>query len=92
MAINDQAPPLADADSEADDITIMLAGNRLRLITQGVALRDTLIGLIEGARHSLKLYYYIFADDGSGVLVRDALVAARARISGDSEHGDRPAT
>ena len=79
MAINDQAPPLADADSEADDITIMLAGNRLRLITQGVALRDTLIGLIEGARHSLKLYYYIFADDGSGVLVRDALVAARGR-------------
>ena len=79
MAINDQAPPLPRADSEADDITIMLAGNRLRLITQGTALRAALIGLIEEARHSLKLYYYIFADDGSGVLVRDALVAALAR-------------
>ncbi|MEQ6334932.1 cardiolipin synthase B [Sphingobium sp. MK2] len=79
MAINDQAPAPADTDSEADDISIMLAGNRLRLITQGTALRAALIGLIEGARHSLKLYYYIFADDGSGMLVRDALVAARRR-------------
>jgi len=79
MAINDQTLTPADTDSEADDIRIMLAGNRLRLITQGGALRAALIGLIEGARHSLKLYYYIFADDGSGMLVRDALVAARGR-------------
>tara|TARA_R110000787_G_scaffold13410_3_gene42104 strand:+ start:11052 stop:12266 length:1215 start_codon:yes stop_codon:yes gene_type:complete len=79
MAINEQAPAPPQADSETDDISMMLAGNRLRLITQGTALREALIDLIEGARDSLKLYYYIFSADGSGQLVRDALVAARGR-------------
>ena len=78
MAINEQAPAPPQADSETDDISMMLAGNRLRLITQGTALREALIDLIEGARNSLKLYYYIFSADGSGQLVRDALVAAGA--------------
>lgn len=69
----------APACTEADDIRLSLHGNHLRLIADGPALRDALIALIDGARHSLKLYYYIFAGDGSGTLVRDALIAARDR-------------
>ncbi|MBZ9647530.1 cardiolipin synthase B [Sphingobium sp. 3R8] len=69
----------ASACAQADDIRLDLHGNHLRLIAEGPALRDTLIALIDGAQHSLKLYYYIFAADGSGTLVRDALIAARRR-------------
>jgi cardiolipin synthase len=69
----------AGAHSGTPDIAVTLDGNHLRLITNGAALFDALVALIAGARTSLKLYYYIFAGDGSGVKVRDALIAARAR-------------
>ncbi|SCW53661.1 cardiolipin synthase [Sphingobium faniae] len=75
MATNQPAPPA----QEMDGIRLTLDGNVLRVIDQGPALRDALIDLIDGARKSLKLYYYIFAADGSGRLVLDRLVAARAR-------------
>lgn len=38
-----------------------------------------LIDLIGGAQVSVKLYYYIFASDDSGALVRDALIDALGR-------------
>ena len=90
MATNDPvrsaAPPLTDPDVEGartgghdDDIVAKLAGNRLRLISDGTELRRTLIALIDGARESLKLYYYIFGADESGHMVRDALIAACGR-------------
>lgn len=69
----------ADAHGPAPDIAVTLDGNHLRLIVDGAPLLDTLVALITDARTSLKLYYYIFASDGSGTKVRDALVAARAR-------------
>jgi cardiolipin synthase len=72
--VNTDTPPAI-----TDEIQLDLHGNHLRLIADGPTLRDTLIDLIEGARHSLKLYYYIFADDGSGTVVRDAMIAARRR-------------
>lgn len=75
MATVDPAPSRV----QADDIRLNLKGNHLRLIADGPALRDALVALIDGARHSLKLYYYIFAADGSGTIVRDALIAARRR-------------
>jgi cardiolipin synthase len=40
---------------------------------------DALLALIEGARACLKVAFYIFATDESGVRVRDALVAAARR-------------
>ena len=79
MATAKPVPPPGASASGAPDIHAALAGNHLRLITRGMALRDALIALIDGARSSLKLYYYIFAADESGTLVRDALIAARAR-------------
>lgn len=60
-------------------ISLSIRGNRLTVIETGPALRQALISLIDGAVHSLKLYYYIFADDESGRMVLDRLVAARQR-------------
>ncbi|QGP77870.1 phospholipase D-like domain-containing protein [Sphingobium sp. CAP-1] len=79
MATVKPAPAPAAPRPRMDAISANLAGNRLRLIADGPGLRDALVALIADARHSLKLYYYIFAADGSGTLVRDALIAARAR-------------
>jgi len=60
-------------------ISLSIRGNRLTIIETGPALRQALIDLIDGAVQSLKLYYYIFADDESGQMVLDRLVAARQR-------------
>ncbi|MGC8074213.1 phospholipase D-like domain-containing protein, partial [Salmonella enterica] len=38
-----------------------------------------LLALIEGARETLLVFYYLFDSDTSGTAVRDALVAAAAR-------------
>ena len=81
MATAKPVPPPGASASGAPDIHAALAGNHLRLITRGMALRDALIALIDGARSSLKLYYYIFAADESGTLVRDALIAAAGIFS-----------
>ena len=72
---------MASRQQEAPEIpiSVTLNGNRLTVIEEGAALRDGLVALIDGARESLKLYYYIFADDGSGRLICERLVAARAR-------------
>ncbi|KFG90640.1 Phospholipase [Sphingobium herbicidovorans NBRC 16415] len=75
MATNRQSP----AECAETGISLSIGGNRLKVIQSGPALRDVLIGLIDGARESLKLYYYIFADDESGRMVLDRLVAARGR-------------
>jgi len=66
-------------EAPTSPISVTLNGNRLTVIEEGAALRDALVRLIDGARTSLKLYYYIFADDGSGRLICERLVAARAR-------------
>ncbi|WP_420144804.1 phospholipase D-like domain-containing protein [Sphingobium sp.] len=79
MATAEPDPAPFSVSTDGHDIRLDLRGNHLRLITDGAALRTALIDLIDGARHSLKLYYYIFADDGSGTMVRDALIAACAR-------------
>jgi phosphatidylserine/phosphatidylglycerophosphate/cardiolipin synthase-like enzyme len=67
------------AKREEAGISLSIGANRLRVIENGPALREALIGLIDGATDSLKLYYYIFADDESGRMVLDRLVAARGR-------------
>lgn len=66
-------------EAPTSPISVTLNGNRLTVIEEGAALRDALVRLIDGARTSLKLYYYIFADDGSGRLICERLVAARGR-------------
>lgn len=54
-------------------------GNRLSLLTDGPERLDALVALIDGATSSLKLLYYIYADDAAGERVHAALLAAAAR-------------
>jgi len=65
--------------SHDDRLAHELAGNRLTISGSGPELRDMLVALIDGARENLRLYYYIFADDESGRLVRDRLASAARR-------------
>jgi len=58
---------------------IEVAGNRLTLLPDGPARLEALIALIDGARDSLRVLYYIWENDASGRRVRDALVAAARR-------------
>ncbi|QDP19407.1 phospholipase D-like domain-containing protein [Sphingomonas xanthus] len=54
-------------------------GNRLALLTGGSERLDALIGLIDGAKRSVRLLYYIYRDDRSGQRVRDAMGRALDR-------------
>ena len=54
-------------------------GNRLTLLSGGRERLDALIALIDGAKSSLRLLYYIYADDEAGRTVRDALDRALKR-------------
>jgi cardiolipin synthase len=57
----------------------MVEGNRLTLLIEGHERLDALIALIDGARHSLRLLYYIYTDDSTGQLVRAAMERALHR-------------
>jgi cardiolipin synthase len=54
-------------------------GNRLTLLIEPEERLWGLLALIDGARESLRLLYYTFADDRSGARVRDALIHACGR-------------
>jgi cardiolipin synthase len=56
-----------------------VAGNRLSLLTEGAERLEALIGLIDGARQTLRLLFYIYAADTTGTRVRDALDRAAQR-------------
>ncbi len=59
--------------------TVTVEGNRLTLLTDGPGLLDELIALIDGAKRSLRLLYYIYQPDRSGGRVRAALLRALDR-------------
>ena len=59
--------------------TFDVGDDRLTLLTDGPARLTALIDLIDGARTSLRLLYYIYSSDGAGTRVRDALLAAVRR-------------
>lgn len=64
------------ADENLPPVSVEVHGNRLTLIADGPARLEALIALIEGAKRSLRILYYMFQDDVSGRRVRDALLAA----------------
>jgi cardiolipin synthase A/B len=64
---------------EAGTLSAEVAGNRLTLLAEGSERLEALIALIEGARESLRILYYIFLEDEAGRRVRDALAAAASR-------------
>ena len=69
--------PAAPADRQSRTVTV--EGNRLTLLTDGPDLLAELIALIDGAKVSLRLLYYIYQPDGSGDIVRSALLRAIER-------------
>jgi cardiolipin synthase len=66
--------------SKRDPIRRMkIAGNQLTVLSDGPDRLEALIALIDGARSSLRILYYIWLNDETGRRVRDALVAAAQR-------------
>jgi cardiolipin synthase len=60
-------------------IRAVVQGNRLELIESGVARLEELLAIIAQAEESLRLIFYIFDGDESGLRVRDALIEAARR-------------
>ncbi len=58
---------------------IVYSGNRMRLLVTGDEFFPALLAAIEGARESIHLETYIYADDNIGRRVTDALAAAASR-------------
>jgi cardiolipin synthase A/B len=54
-------------------------GNRLSLLVDGPERLDALVALVDGAKSSVKLLYYIYADDAAGQRVHKALIDAAGR-------------
>lgn len=63
----------------AGDRTLSVDGNRLTLLPEGPQRFEALMGLIDGAKTSLRLLYYIYTADRSGAAVRSALLRALDR-------------
>lgn len=57
----------------------MVDGNRLSLLVEPDERLYALLSLIDGARRTLRLLYYTFADDRTGQRVRDALTESARR-------------
>ena len=51
-------------------------GNRLTLLPEGPPRLQSLLGLIDGAKRSLRLLYYTYTADKAGEQIRDALMRA----------------
>jgi cardiolipin synthase len=63
----------------ASQPSFTVADNRLTLLDTGPRRLQALLDLIADARHSLRILYYIYADDETGRKVNDALTAAAQR-------------
>jgi len=61
------------------DRTLVVDGNKLTLLPDGPERLTTLLALIDQAKVSVRLLYYIYSADRSGATVRDALERALAR-------------
>lgn len=66
-------------DTPPEQPAFTVDGNRLMLLDTGPRRLEALVALIEGAKRSLRVLFYIYTDDNAGRRVRDALVSARQR-------------
>lgn len=62
-----------------DPVEAKVEGHRFKLIVSGADRLNALLAMIENARESLRMYFYIFADDTVAGQVKDAMIAARER-------------
>lgn len=63
----------------ADEPSYTVDGNRLTLLVTGRRRLDAILALIDGAERSLRLLYYMYADDDTGRQVNAALIRAAGR-------------
>ena len=75
----DGAPGAAGDFCDPESFTLDAQGHTLTFYPDGQERLAALIALIDGARDSLDLAFYIFATDASAGRVRDALTAAARR-------------
>ena len=61
------------------DVAATIDGNELRLLATGAERTEAILALIDGAKQDLRILFYLFANDESGIRVRDALAAAAGR-------------
>lgn len=73
---DDRAPSQPDRLAK---IRATVDGTSIELIETGAARREAILELIRGAQSTVRLLFYIFAGDTSGIAVRDALVEAAQR-------------
>lgn len=71
-----QGPEPGTAYSELPPFSITAQGQELTFYPAGQDRLDRLLGLIKGARESVRICFYIFSQDDAGTRVRDALVEA----------------
>lgn len=64
---------------DPDPFSLTAAGHEFTFYPHGQDRLQALVALIESARESLKVFYYLFDNDNSGTIVRDALVDAQRR-------------
>ena len=74
-----QAPVAPPPFRDEEPFAVAAQGQTLTFYPAGRDRLAALLALIEGARESLRLCFYIFVEDDAGVRVRDALVAAARR-------------
>ena len=55
-------------------ISVTVDCNRLETLETGSDRLDAILDLIDGAKNSLRVIFYIFAGDEAGTAVRDALI------------------
>ena len=60
-------------------IDCVVAGNRLRLLPGGLERFEAMIDMIETARESIRVLFYMFTEDAAGTRVLRALTEAAAR-------------
>lgn len=66
-------------DEAAPQPVFTVDGNQLTLLDTGPRRLAAVLALIDGARRSLRILYYIYADDTTGRRVNAALIAAARR-------------
>jgi cardiolipin synthase len=70
---------MADADPPPSDQTVEVDGNRLTPLPDGPGRLEALLKLVEQAKRSVRLLYYIYKDDQSGTQLYEAMERALDR-------------
>ena len=71
--------PKSSASARAGPIAATIDGTRVETLEFGSQRLEALLSMIRGARKSVRMVFYIFADDEAGRKVRDALAEAAHR-------------